>query len=544
MRRTAWLPVLGVLAGAPVAAQTITTVAGSGIQGFCGDGGAATSACLSMPKAVAVDGAGNLLIADYDNNRVRRVTLAGVISTFAGKATPGYCGDGGPATSACLLNPTSVAVDAAGNLFIADQSNNRVRKVNTSGIITTVAGTGVSGFSGDGGLATSAKLSYPWGIALDTAGNLFISDRNNARVRKVAAATGIITTVAGNGSLSVCGDGGPATSACLGSIFAVVVAPEGDLYISSHGRVRKVIAATGVITSVAGGGGIGFCGDGGPATAACLSTARGIALERSGDLLIADTENHRVRRVDGDGIITTAVGIGSPTFCGDGGPATSACIHYPASVTVDAGGNLYIADNSNHRVRKVAAGLASLRLSKTLVAGCLKVTGKLTLSAPAPAGGLMVGLTSDNPHAVVPASVRVNEGLATKSLSISTRAVAATEAARILASIPGDTLSTVLTIRPIGPKSVTLSPNPVTGGGAATGTLTLECAAGPGDIHVSLSSTKPAASPDVTALEVPYGTKAVTFGVTTTPVPVVTKPTLKATANGITKSKVLVVNPG
>jgi sugar lactone lactonase YvrE len=327
----------------------ITTVAGTGVSGFSGDGGAATSAQLVNPWGVAVDGAGNLFIADSGNNRIRKVTAAGIITTVAG-TTLGFSGDGGAATSAQLVNPWGVAVDGAGNLFIADTSNNRIRKVTVDGIITTVAGTGTRGFSGDGGPATSAQLSVPEGVAVDGAGNLFIAEFNNQRIRKVTAA-GIITTVAGTGISGFSGDGGPATSARSSSANGVVVDGAGNLFIADgNNRIRKVTAA-GIITTVAGTGILGFSGDGGPATSAQLSFPYGVAVDGAGNLFIADTGNNRIRRVTAAGIITTVAGNGVPGYSGDGGPATSAQVPDPLGVAVDGAGNLFIAD-SEHTVTK------------------------------------------------------------------------------------------------------------------------------------------------------------------------------------------------
>src|SRR5438445_5921470 len=224
--------------------------------------------------------------------------------------------------------------------------------------INTVAGNGFSGFAGDGGAATSASLNFPEGAALDTRGNLYIADYANHRIRKVAAATGIITTVAGNGSLGFAGDGGAATSASLNFPTGVALDASGNLYIadSDNRRIRKVAAATGIITTVAGNGNYGFGGDGGAATSATLSDPLGVALDAGGNLYIADFSSHRIRKVTAaTGIITTVAGNGSPTFAGDGGAATSASLFRPTGVALDASGNLYVADQDNYRVRKVAA---------------------------------------------------------------------------------------------------------------------------------------------------------------------------------------------
>jgi len=346
----------------------ISTVAGNGTQGFGGDGGPATSAQLSNPESVAVDVAGNLFIADTGNNRIRMVTPAGVISTVAGSGSLGFGGDGGPATSAQLSGPTSVAVDAVGNLFVADYGNSRIRKVTPAGAISTVAGDGTWGYGGDGGPATSAQLMRPWGVAVDTAGDLFIADAENNRIRKVTPA-GMISTLAGVGWQGFGGDGGPASSAQLNEPMGLAVDAARNLYIAdlNNNRIRKV-TPTGVISTVAGYGTYGgFNGDGGPATSAQLYSPIGAAVDAMGNLFIADSQNCRIRRVTPDGVIGTVVGNGYG-FGGDGGPATSAQLYLPNGVAVDTAGNLFVADTLNNRIRKVASG-RSVSMGLTLSAG-------------------------------------------------------------------------------------------------------------------------------------------------------------------------------
>jgi len=364
-----------------VAATTgiITTVAGNGTSGYSGDGGPGTSAELNDPFGVAVDAAGNLYIADTGNYRIRTVAATtGIVTTLAGNAPcyladvgPSctcYSGDGGPATSAQLNVPAGTAEDAAGNLYIADTANSRIRKVAAAtGIVTTVAGNGAYGYSGDGGPATSAQLNFPPGVAADSGGNLYIADYDNARIRKVAAATGIITTVAGNGTAGYSGDGGPATSAQLNGPFGAAVDAAGNLYIDDegNGRIRKVAATSGIITTVAGNGTAGYSGDGGPATSAQLDRPSGAAVDAAGNLYIADEGNNRIRKVAAAGIITTVAGNGAPGYSGDGGLATSAELSGPTGVAADSGGNVYIVDASNARIRKVAAATGII----TTVAG-------------------------------------------------------------------------------------------------------------------------------------------------------------------------------
>jgi len=309
---------------------------------------------------VALDTTRNLYIADTDNNRIRKVDHAtGTITTVAGNGTQGFSGDGGPATSAQLHYPSGVALDTAGNLYIADVGNTRVRKVDhATRRITTFAGNGTVGDSGDGGPATSAQLISPSSLAVDTAGNLYIGDSNTNRIRKVDHVTATINTVAGNGTYGYSGDGGPATSASLSNPVGVAVDTARNLYISesNSNRVRKVDHATGKITTVAGNGTQGFSGDGGPATSAPLFLPWGVAVDTAGNLYLADLGTARVRKVDhATGTIITVAGNGTQGFAGDDGPATSAQLDNPAGVSVDTAGNLYIADRLNARVREVLA---------------------------------------------------------------------------------------------------------------------------------------------------------------------------------------------
>ena len=336
----------------------ITTFAGS-LGGFSGDEGPATSARMQRPFGVALDGGGNLLIADSYNNRIRRVDAGtGIITTVAGNGSWGFSGDGGPATSARLFVPQDIAVDSGGDMFIADSNTNRVRRVAAgTGVITTVAGNGSTGFSGDGGPATSARLTFPSGVAVDTVGgHLLISDSSNNRIRRVDAGTGVITTVAGTGVAGFSGDEGPGTSARVQYPQGIAVDADGHLFIADHTncRIRRVAAGTGVITTVAGNGMQGFSGDGGPATSAQLAFPNGVAVDNvGGHLFIADYSNHRIRRVAaGTGVITTVAGTGVSGFSGNGGPGTSAGLSFPSGAVV-AGGNLLIADTYNNRIRRL-----------------------------------------------------------------------------------------------------------------------------------------------------------------------------------------------
>ena len=333
-----------------VSGGTITTVAGNGTSGFTGDGGSATGASLNFPAGVALDSAGNLYIADQGNNRIRKVSN-GTITTVAGNGNAGFSGDGGPATSASLNSPAGVAVDPTGNLYIADFANYRIRKV-SNGSITTFAGNGNSGFFGDGGPATKAALSSPAGVALDSSGDLYIADLDNSVVREVSGGT--ITTVAGTGQRAFNGDGGPALSASLYLPFGVAVDSADNLYIADTFNYRIRGVSSGTITTVAGNGDYRFSGDGGPATSAALNTIT-LAADSAGNLYITTALNNRIRQVS-KGIITTIAGNGSAGFSGDGGPATSAMLNLPGGTAIDSAGNLYIADGFNGRVREVSGG--------------------------------------------------------------------------------------------------------------------------------------------------------------------------------------------
>lgn len=331
-----------------------------------------------MPSGLALDRIGNLYITDYAANRVFRVDAAtGILTIIAGSGPAellggDFWGDGGPATEAALSAPNGIAVDAAGNIYVADSQNHRIRRIDPSGIITTVAGTGTPGFSGDDGPASDALLWKPEGIALDAEGSLYIADEANDRIRRVDAKTGIITTVAGRGrssSTEDIGDGGPALEAALFSPTSVAVDRDGTLYIadSGHNRIRRVDARTGIITTVAGTGVDGFSGDGGPAAQAELDYPFDVEITPSGDLLISDFANHRIRRVDAaTGTINTVVGSGPAGlleggFAGEGVPPTEARLNSPRGIVLSPSGDLYIADSSNARVRK-AVGLVPVIL--------------------------------------------------------------------------------------------------------------------------------------------------------------------------------------
>jgi len=389
--------------------DVVTTVAGTGQSGFSGDSGPAVAAMLSNPNGVAADSAGNLYIADSGNNRIRRVDgVSRIITTVAGTGAYDYSGDNGPASLAALKSPWRVTRLSDGSLLIADSDNHRIRKINTANIITTVVGTGNGGYNGDGQAATSATLTFPTDVVADSVGNLYIADKSNCRIRRVAAGSNIISTVAGNGVCSYSGDNGPASQAMLNKPSALAIDSQGRLLIADeiNVRVRRVDFATGLITTYAGSGTSGNSGDGLPATQARLTSPgallfdapgtslfiadrgadvvrrvdpsgimhtdvgghtgdgypadvaiinpRGMAWDPTGNTYIADAFGNRIRKIDAaSGIITAVAGTGAGGFSGDGGQASAAQLLFPNGVASDLNGNIYLADSGNNRIRRV-----------------------------------------------------------------------------------------------------------------------------------------------------------------------------------------------
>jgi uncharacterized protein (TIGR03437 family) len=403
-----------------VTADGVSTVAGNGMTGFSGDGGAARDAWLNGPESVAVDASGNLYIADTFNGRIRRVAADGTISTTAGTGSTGvYSGDGGPANLAGISLPTDVAVDRAGNLYIADFGNGRVRvvtngnittaagrndgapliegeaavnvrlegptgvtvdpsgstiyfvqagigsgtglavgnykvwKVSAAGVLSTFAGTGIPSYSGDGGAPTAAQLSGPSGVAVAATGLVYISDTQNQRVRAVPAG-GSISTLAGTGTAGFNGDIALPRTAQLNLPHGLAADTLGNWYVAdtANNRIRKVQPGGNLFT-IAGNGNASYFGDGGPATMGSVNQPQGVAVDAAGNVYIADTLDHAVRKVTPDGAIHTLAGTGNPGYSGDGGPANKARLSLPSAVAVDANGNIYVADTGNNEVRRI-----------------------------------------------------------------------------------------------------------------------------------------------------------------------------------------------
>ena len=337
-------------------AQVIKTIAGKGTNGFSGDGGRATDAELFYPDGAVIDGDGNFYFADENNNRIRKIDNKGIITTIAGTGNSGFSGDGGPASSAELSGPSTLALDASGNIYIADNGNQRVRKITTDGIISTIAGSGAVGYGGDGGNAINAKFINPVGVALDKFGNIYITDQGNNRIRKINE-SGIITTYAGNGEEGYLGDGAMATDAKLGLPTGIAIDANGNVFFSDvlNSCVRK-INPSGIISTIAGNDSIGYNGDGIAATDAQLALPWGVAVDNKGNIFIADQNNFRVRKVNSNGIISTITGNGISSNAGDGGMAVNAALAYPWSVTLDKDGNIYISDWGSNCIRKITPG--------------------------------------------------------------------------------------------------------------------------------------------------------------------------------------------
>lgn len=344
----------------PEQSWIITTVVGTGEKGYAGDGGPAPRALLNGPFDVGFDALGNLFFSDTFNHCIRRVDArTDLISTCAGCGEPGYSGDGGPAMRARFNEPYGIAVDNAGNIYIADRHNHCVRRVDgSSGIVVTFAGNGASGFSGDGEPASRAGMVEPNGLALDPAQTrLFIADVGDHRVRVVDLASGLIRTFAGTGKPEHTGDGGPASAAGIFGARAVKVAADGTVYILERqgSTLRAVDPHSGLITTIAGTGERGYGGDDRPALAAVFDAPKELTIDLDGNLLIVDTENHMIRRLDTrTRTVTRLAGSGRQGGDGDGGPASAAALDRPHGAAVAADGSIYIGDTNNHRIRRVA----------------------------------------------------------------------------------------------------------------------------------------------------------------------------------------------
>ncbi len=344
---------------------TINTVAGNGAWVYRGDGGPAIDSPIFLPGGMAADGAGNIFLSDSSNNRIRRVdVVSGMISTVAGIGSPGSSGDNGVAISASVNTPTGILIDGAGNIIFADSANHAVRKLTlATGFLSTIAGQlGQQGYAGDGGAAFSAVLNTPESVAFDPKGNLFISDTGNNVVRKIDASTGTISTVAGTGKAGFSGDGGVGTAAALDTPWGIATDANGNVYVAdlSNQRIRK-LSTDGTISTVVGTGTGTYNGDGELATLANVKDPAAVSVDVAGNLYIADSGNNLIRKVSSaTGLISTVAGTGTPVFSGDNGPSTLAGMYGPYALALDSNGNLLLSDIFHHRIRKILNTQASL----------------------------------------------------------------------------------------------------------------------------------------------------------------------------------------
>jgi uncharacterized protein (TIGR03437 family) len=546
-------PVLGT--GGPD--YQIERVAGVGRRGFGGDGGDALSATFFAPAAIAFDKLGNMYVADAGNHVVRKITPRGVITTFAGTGEEGYSGDGGLAARARLRAPSSLAIDRRGYLYIADPASHVVRVVDVTGQIATAAGTGVAGFSGDGGQAALAQLDSPWAVAADAFGNIVIADTKNDRVRRITS-DGRIMTIAGTGEAGYSGDGNGAIKAKLNEPDALAISPEGILYIADqkNHRIRRV-ALDGTIRTL--------CGTGDPVSAgenvaAQLGSLRGpvrLALDRDGKLFFSDGESQRVRVIDTNCILHTAAGEGDRGYRGDGGPARVALVAMPRGLASLPTGEVYFADSENDRVRKLfprpdgpCGELATIVFESNSVFGGQALTGYARLNCAVQAD-VKVILVSDNLALTVPSEVVIPAGQSYVTFPAQSSSVAT----MTLATVTGTVTSTqqgggptedeeTVSILPNGTTghglTLTISAGTVEGGQATIGRISLSTPAPPGGLTVALSSNNPAATvtPTVT---IPAGETTAEFLITTTVVGTTTTATITGTSGAETSSAPLTI---
>jgi trimeric autotransporter adhesin len=358
--------------GGALKAQIINTFAGDGyyagslMGGYSGDGGPATAAEFDHPVDIVFDKTWNLYITDRNNSVVRMVDTSGIITTIAGNGVRGFSGDGGPATAAEFNDAAGVLIDSLGNMYITDHDNERIRKINTGGIIKTIAGNGIAGYTGDGGPATIAEVNIPGFMAMDNSGNLFFADVSNDVIRMINT-SGIISTAAGNHLMGYSGDGGPASAAELNAPEGVTFDKNGNSFIADdENQVVREVNTSGIISTIAGIHWRGYSGDGGPATAAELDQPCSITFDAYGNMYIADEGNSVIRMIDSAGIITTIAGNGTQGYSGDGGPATAAEMYGASVVEFDASGNMFLADEYNNVIREVKGlpnGINQIRAS-------------------------------------------------------------------------------------------------------------------------------------------------------------------------------------
>jgi trimeric autotransporter adhesin len=516
----------------------ISTVAGSGIAGDSGDGTSALTAALGAPTGIAMDPQHNLYIASAANHVVRKVAPDGVITTAAGTGAAGSGGDGGLATQAQLNTPLSVASDQSGNIYIADAGANKIRRIAPDGTISTFAGTGNSGFSGDGGLATAAQLSSPSAVAVDPHGSVVIADTGNNRMRKVTS-DGVIDTMAGTGTAGLAGDGGAAYLAALNAPDSLAIGSDGTAYVADEGnqRIRR-IAPDGCISSLMSSANLV------PLT---LAGPMRLAVDPNQQLFVADSQDQNIQAMGSACQLTPVAGTGSAGFAGDGGPAVSAKVNSPTSMTTDPAGDVYFADSNNNRVRRLYQGTcdspASMSFGPSPAMSGMTVNGLVQLSCPA---AQPEALALSGTGLQLPSTVNIPRGQTSGTFSFQAPNDNAATGFQVTASNPQTSATGTAVVDPAGTApsalSMTIAPVAPVAGTPATGVVTLASPAPAGGTTVSLASNNPAAQV-ASAAVVPQGQTSAEFTVGTSPVTLPTAATITGTAGGATTSAALSVMP-
>jgi sugar lactone lactonase YvrE len=508
---------------------------------------------LILPSAIVFDATGNLYFAETGHHLIRKLDTLGNITTIAGTGTQGFSGDTGPATATTLDSPQGLALDTANRLYIADTHNHRIRELDlTSGTLITIAGS-TPGFSGDAGQATSAQLNLPTALALDTAGNLYIADTGNHRIRKINLTTAVITTIAGTGTQGSSGDNGPAASAAIDSPTGLAIDSAGNLYLAdTHNHIiRKITASTGTITTIAGNGSSGFSGDTAPATSATLALPHGLSLDATGNLYLADTENHRIRRIDAiSGVITTVAGDGTQAFSGDNGPAIAASLDSPNATSLSPANLLTLSDTGNQRIRQLTAQPVANTTITTIAGLGISSPEALTLSAPATmsygAGQLSATLT---PASTASGSITffdITNAAANAAITLGTAALISNVATLPVTTLPAGahTLTASYTGDQTHPSAqsqiltLTITPLPITAtsasitrlygqlipviSGTVTGILPQDAANVTATFTTTATSTSPVGTYPITAIL--SGPAAGNYTVTMAPVAVTVNP--------------------